>query len=318
LFDDDKRFSHVIQHIHLLRCPVTGERLYLDSDRLVSEDGKHQYRLSESGIPLFAESELSREGKIQQDHYDRIANQYIENLGYPHTQEYSGYLDRALLKVIAEAQLGTIADICCGNGEAFRLLKDRFGVGVGVDISMGMLEVGQQGFPHPNILFLQGDATSLPLVTESFDSVLMLGAIHHVNDRAKLFSELFRVLKPGGTLIWREPADDFFLWRWLRMIIYRISPTLDASTEHPLMHHDTISQLEEAGFQPRVWRTYGFIGFTLLMNSDVLVFNRLFRFVPGIRWLTRKIVAFDDWIVHLPFMKFSGLQVIGMAQRPGV
>jgi hypothetical protein len=35
------------------------------------------------------------------------------------------------------------------------------------------------------------------------------------------------------------------------------------------------------------WKTYGFLGFCLLMNSDVLIFNRLFRFIPGIRAITR-------------------------------
>jgi len=31
------------------------------------------------------------------------------------------------------------------------------------------------------------------------------------------------------------------------------------------------------------------------MNSDVLIFNRLFRFVPGIRYLVRAAAAFDEW-----------------------
>jgi hypothetical protein len=54
------------------------------------------------------------------------------------------------------------------------------------------------------------------------------------------------------------------------------------------------------------------------MNSDVLVFNRLFRFVPGIRAITRFAAWLDDWTLRLPGMSRAGLQVIGVAARPRV
>lgn len=301
----------------MLRCPASGEKLHLEGDALVSQSSAYRYRLSETGIPLFAESALTPEAKVQRAHYDRIAGVYVENLAYPHTQEYTRYLDQALLRAIADSPLDSLAEICCGRGEAFRLLQNRFRVGVGVDISPGMLEVGRRELPGENVMFVQGDATRLPLADNLFECVLMLGGIHHVNHRARLFAEIFRVLKPGGILVWREPVNDFFIWRWLRTVVYRLSPTLDDQTEHPLQYAETLSQLEAAGFQPELWRYYGFLGFMLLMNSDVLVFNRLFRFVPGIRWLTRAMVSFDDWAVGLPLLKRAGLQVIGVAAKTG-
>lgn len=299
----------------VLRCPVTGQKLSCVDGYLLNLSNNKKYKVSQSGIPLFAENFCSPEGKKQQDHYDKVANAYLKNLSYPHTQEYTQYLDEVFFNVLDSGELGLCAEICCGRGEAFSLLKDRIGNGIGVDVSLSMLEAAASTLPS-RFCFVQGDATMLPFEDQSFDNLFIFGGIHHVNHRKQLFNEAFRVLKPSGKLYWREPVNDFFLWRWLRSIIYKFSPALDYETEHPLRYHETVSDLVSAGFELRHWETAGFIGFCLLMNSDVLIFNRLFRFLPGIRAITRLAVRLDKLVARLPGMSKSGLQVIGMAQKP--
>lgn len=301
-----------------LRCPVSHEPLLREGDMLITTSGRHRYPITSSGIPLFATQIISAEARRQQQHYDKVAAAYLENLSYPHTEEYLRYLDDALLAVVGEHPLGDTAEICCGRGEAMRLIGQRIRHGIGVDVSLAMLEAAQQALRRPELLFVQGDATVLPLQSDRFDHVFMLGGIHHVNDRRALFNEVFRVLKPGGRFIYREPVSDFFLWRWLRAVIYRISPALDHETERPLLHADTVPVLEQVGFHSRIWRTCGFLGGALLLNSDVLVFNKAFRFLPGIRALTRAMAKVDDWMVQLPFLRHAGLQVIGLAEKPEV
>ena len=303
-------------HLKLLACPVTGEPLRQEGGFLIGGSGRCRYSVHPSGIPLFAQEHLSEEAVIQRAHYDRVSEDYLANLCYPHTEEYCGYLDRVLLEVARGATLGTVAEICCGRGEVFGLLGGRVGSGVGIDISLEMLKSARARHSDPRFLFVHGDAVSLPLAADSFDSVFMLGGIHHVNDRGRLFSEVRRVLKPGGRLFWREPVSDFFLWRWLRAVIYRVSDHLDSGTERPLRRAETVSALEAAGLAVRAWKTCGFVGFCLFMNSDVLVFNRLFRFVPGIRAITRAAARLDDWAVRLPGLSGAGLQVIGCAEKP--
>jgi SAM-dependent methyltransferase len=155
----------------------------------------------------------------------------------------------------------------------------------------------------------------LPLRSGAFDSVFMLGGVHHVNDRQRLFSEVARILKPGGVFYFREPVSDFAPWRWIRAVVYRLSPSLDHRTERPLRHKEVIPLLERAGLRSTRWTTHGFLGFCLFMNSDVLVFNRAFRFVPGIRGLTRSCVKLDDWFLNLPGLHQAGLQVVGKAEK---
>ena len=143
----------------------------------------------------------------------------------------------------------------------------------------------------------------------------MFGGIHHVNNRTELFREVFRILKPGGRFYWREPANDFFLWRLLRFIIYKVSPQLDYETERPLRHQETCASLRQVGFRLKSWKTYGFLGFCLFMNSDVLVFNRLLAYLPAIRKIARLAAAFDRWTLRAPLLRGADLQVIGWAEK---
>ena len=306
-------FEHVIP---LLRCPQTGESLHRDGDHLVTESGTVRYGLDESGVPLFAADFLSEEALTQQQHYDRIAETYAENLTYPHTLEYMSYLDDALRAAVDTEKLGCCAEICCGTGEAFALFDQTIARGIGVDVSISMLRIARQSFDNSQLFFIQGDATRLPLLDNSFDSVIMLGGIHHVPDREALFAQIFRVLKPGGVFIWREPVSDLWLWKLLRGIVYRVSPMLNHATERPLTYDETVPLLKETGFSVTQWKTYGFIGFCIFMNSDVLFFNRFFRFIPGIRGITRFFARFDDWVTRRSLLRRAGLQVIGKATKP--
>lgn len=302
--------------VDMLRCPISGKRLFQDGHCVTSLDGDISYRISPSGIPLFAEECCTEDARRQQVHFEKISRKYIENLAYPHTQEYMSYLDGVFLDVSADANLSCTAEICCGSGEAFRLLGERVDSGIGVDISLSMLDVARFFLKDERYCFVQGDATNLPLSDGLFDSVFIMGGIHHVNDREKLFSEIYRILKPGGRFYWREPVSDFFLWRWLRAVIYRLSPSLDDKTERPLLYDETVPFLEKAGLLLKHWETCGFFGYCILMNSDVLIFNRFFRYIPAIRHLTRIMAKLDGWVVRHRWLKRAGLIVIGMAEKP--
>lgn len=305
--------------IDKLCCPQTRQPLHVSANSLVAADGHISYPITETGIPLFAQSFCSVDAEKQKEHYDKVANAYITNLGYPHTQEYMAYLDRVFLERVVGADMKDVAEICCGQGEAFALLSDRIECGIGVDISPAMLEVARSRFSKSkNIAFVQGDATTLPLADQQFSSVFMLGGIHHVSNRQALFREVFRILRPRGKFYWREPVSDFFLWKWLRSIIYKLSPMLDAETERPLLWHETVPPLKQSGFCLTEWHTYGFLGFCIFMNSDVLIFNRAFRFIPGIRFITRAATRFDEWMLRIPGLTRAGLQVVGVAEKPGL
>jgi ubiquinone/menaquinone biosynthesis C-methylase UbiE len=305
----------VVRFLDLLRCPISGNPLRVDGDQLKTEDGNYRYRVSEAGIPLFASAGHSEDARYQEAHYDKIGDNYAANLTYPHTQGYMRYLDDCLVRVVRPNKLGTVTEICCGTGEAFKLVGKNIDRGIGVDISMNMLEKASAIGPG-NVCFVQGDATKLPLASGAFDAVFMLGGIHHVNDRRSLFGEVARILKPGGLFYFREPVNDFVVWRAIRAVIYRIAPALDHKTERPLLNRETVPVLEQAGLIPLHWSTHGFFGFCLFMNSDVLIFNRLFRFIPRIGGVASWFARLDESFLRLPGLGRWGLQVVGVAGKP--
>lgn len=303
--------------LDVLRLPGSHQRLEQGHDELTASKGGQSIRIPvEYGIPLFATEFIGKQGLVQQAHYDRISTAYVTNLAEPHTQEYSAYLDRALLDQIGNDGAHCTLEVCCGHGEAAKLLAKHSTTLIGLDVSRAMLQTARQTYQDENHAFIQADATNMPIATASVDMVIMLGGIHHVPDRSALFEEVFRVLKPGGRFVFREPVSDFFVWRWLRQIIYRISPMLDNETERPLRWTETVPLLQSLGFEQRAWKTYGWIGFCFFMNSDVLYFNRGFRWIPGIRRITRGFIWLDNLVTSSKPFSMSGLQVVGEAVKP--
>ena len=149
--------------VSMLRSPRSAEVMHVDGDNLVSAGGAERYQVSCTGIPLFAREFLSDAGRFQQSHYDGMVAKYVENLDYPHTQDYMAYLDRQFLAALPVGSLGAVAELCCGRGEAARLLDGRMERCIGVDVSVEMLEIARRDLPGERFFFAQGDATMLPL-----------------------------------------------------------------------------------------------------------------------------------------------------------
>ena len=296
-----------------LRCPASGERLVPAGDELTTPSGKHRYALHGGVIPLLADELLSVAARRQREHYDALAPLYLANLRAAHTQAYTATLDGILLEALGPGPLGDVAEICCGQADALALVRERVRAGVGVDVSPVMLEAAAARLPE--MTFVQADATRLPLEGASFDCVVISGGVHHVRDRRGLFREVARVLRPGGRFVFREPLDDFPLWRWLRKGIYRLSPALDAETERPLRLGETAPPLREAGLALEAWRPCGLLGFCVFMNGDVLVVNRVFGLVPGIAAVVRASARLDEWLLRLPGVGRAGLQVVARARK---
>ena len=90
---------------------------------------------------------------------------------------------------------------------------------------------------------------------------------------------------------------------------------LDEKTEKPLRYKETKKQLVDNGFKLEKWNTFGFFGFCLFMNSDVLFVNRFFRFIPKIRSIVKFFIKIDHFITNLSLFRNRGLIVIGYAKK---
>ena len=104
---------------------------------------------------------------------------------------------------------GDIADVGCGTGYCGQQLqghlpddKTQF---IGVDLSFGMLSVAQKkaaAHASPSLnKWLCGDMENLPLATHSVDNIVSSLCFQWSENLSQLFNELFRVLKPGGAVL---------------------------------------------------------------------------------------------------------------------
>jgi ubiquinone/menaquinone biosynthesis C-methylase UbiE len=124
-------------------------------------------------------------------------------------------------KLAQRSPTGVLADIGCGPGYLATLIGRRFsGLSViGVDASDEMVRAGSVNAAEKGlsdrVAFRKGDVASLPFEDGELDIVLSTLSLHHWADTGKAFSELRRVLKPGGwALIFdlRRDARRRYLW----------------------------------------------------------------------------------------------------------
>lgn len=100
-----------------------------------------------------------------------------------------------------------ILDVGCGTGANLEMLGE-FGVAQGVDVSPEALEFCRsRGLKDVK----QGEAENLPYADSSFDLVTGLDVVEHLDDDLGGLREMYRVLKPGGSVLLFVPAFNF-LW----------------------------------------------------------------------------------------------------------
>ncbi len=98
----------------------------------------------------------------------------------------------------------SVLDLGSGAGNdcfVARTLVGETGKVTGLDFSEEMLEKAKQNLEKTgftNIEFIQGDIEEMPLLDSTFDVVISNCVLNLVPDKQKAFSEIYRVLKPGG------------------------------------------------------------------------------------------------------------------------
>jgi len=98
----------------------------------------------------------------------------------------------------------TVLEIGCGTGYFTRELTRRGADIVAIDVSPDLLEIAKAKYSAPNVRYEIQNAYSLTYADAMFDSVVGSSILHHLEIEEAL-REIYRVLKPGGTVYFTEP-----------------------------------------------------------------------------------------------------------------
>lgn len=147
-----------------------------------------------------------------------------------------------------------VLDVGCGIGGPSRHLAAAFGCDVvGIDLTEAYCEVAallaERVGLGDRVAYRQGDALAMPFEDGAFDAAYTQHVAMNIEDKAGLYAEVARVLKPGGRfgiydLLQGEGGEVFYPVPW--------AP--DASISFLVGPAELRSLLEAAGLEIASWR----------------------------------------------------------------
>jgi demethylmenaquinone methyltransferase / 2-methoxy-6-polyprenyl-1,4-benzoquinol methylase len=164
----------------------------------------------------------AEKGKLVHQHFDTVARRYdllnsLLSFGMHHLWK------RAAVRMMGLKPGDQVIDVCGGTADlalrAARLIGPAGRVVV-YDINWAMMAAGWPKVVDsplaPRINYIQGDAEHLSCPDASFDAAMVGFGIRNLTRPEVGFQEMFRVLKPGGTLMCLEFSKPKTTWfRWL-------------------------------------------------------------------------------------------------------
>jgi ubiquinone/menaquinone biosynthesis C-methylase UbiE len=122
-----------------------------------------------------------------------------------------------LLKNELEKRLtpnSSVLDAGCGHGNyIIDELRDKFSSAIGIDVAPEVMD--------KNVCLdktIVGNIESLPFENNTFDLIISLWVFEHVENPQKVYTEIARVLKPGGYFAFATPNKKSILIALRRMM----------------------------------------------------------------------------------------------------
>lgn len=141
--------------------------------------------------------------------YNLIANEFSKNHNIGENSN-----DKNRLHFYSFIQLPIkgkeLLDLACGDGLDANHYSNQGAIVTGIDASEALISIAKQ--KYPTIDFTVGLAEQLPYKNKSFDIVTSKYAIMTSSDMKPIFTEINRVLKPGGIFIYlaTHPFRQYF------------------------------------------------------------------------------------------------------------
>jgi 2-polyprenyl-6-hydroxyphenyl methylase/3-demethylubiquinone-9 3-methyltransferase len=177
-----------------------------------------------------------------------------------------------------------VLDLGCGGGYMSEALAERGARVVGVDPSAASLEAARRHTAQAGLRidYRLGVGEAIPAADRSMDRVICVDVLEHVQDLGKVLSEIRRVLRPGGIVLF-DTLNRSWLSGFLAVEIaedlLRIIPRGTHDPKNFIKPHELQHSLERLGFlvDPNKFKGMGPVGIN--RRGDIL-----FGLIP-LTWL---------------------------------
>lgn len=142
--------------------------------------------------------------------YERFANEFDSKMNmYDTNKRLHVFYNELLTEDITNKKL---LDAGCGTGWFSKYACDRNALVTSMDLGEGLLGRVATKCNSERVV---GSILEIPFAENTFDIVVSSEVIEHTPDPKRAISELFRVLKPGGTLVLSVPNKFWYFSIWI-------------------------------------------------------------------------------------------------------
>lgn len=161
-------------------------------------------------VTPYKESSLSKKEQVTQM-FDTISGNY-DGLNRIISFGIDVKWRKKVLQIVKNSNPKTILDIATGTGDLAILMAETNAEKIiGLDISVGMLEIGKQKIAakelSQKIEMIVGDSEKMPFEDNTFDAITVAFGIRNFENLEKGLAEILRVLKPNGTFVILETSN---------------------------------------------------------------------------------------------------------------
>ena len=160
-------------------------------------------------ITPYKDSTLSKKEQVAKM-FDTISGNY-DNLNRVISFGIDIKWRKKVLAIVKKSNPKTILDIATGTGDLAILMTETNAEKIiGLDISAGMLEVGQEKINskglNKTIEMVLADSENMPFEDNYFDAITVAFGVRNFENLEKGLTEILRVLKPNGVFIILETS----------------------------------------------------------------------------------------------------------------
>jgi|SRR5260221_1720714 len=194
-----------------------------------------------------------------------------------------------------------LLDIGASTGIIDAILAKSFKEVVGTDIDKDAIKFASKNFKRKNLKFKVEDAMKLSFKDNSFDIIICTHVYEHVPNPKKLFSEIERVLKPGGVCylaaqnkLWPLEAHHNLLFlsylpKAVADIYIRMFTDKKEYYEHPMSYWELQTALKKFKIHEYTSKILAKPKKFGYKNQSIGVFSQIFKyFTPTLFWLLEK------------------------------